>query len=180
MITPNAEYIKLIKHRLDENWRSFKILYELKHYGNCITILCQELDQVLKILFLLKRRQHEKEHLIDLTINSQKWHLQNKDNKKEYITDGILIKFAQSLEGWEKSIYEFGFSFKSLSTNYNYLLKNPIRSLKNNEREKIHSYIQEYHIRDFSIDFTLDDLIPILPMIFELVSNNLKAYIEKL
>lgn len=181
MISPKEdEYNNLITHRLDENWKSFNILLEMKHYGNCISIMCQELDQVIRVLFLLKSKRHERDQFINLSINSQKWFLLGKDNKKEYITDDIFLKFAETLGGWERSIYEFGTSFKSLSNNYNYLLKDPIISLNETERKRLYDYIKEYHVSDFPSDFSLKDIIPVLPLIFEKLSLSLRSYITQL
>jgi hypothetical protein len=180
MISPKEEYIHIITHRLKENWKSFNILYKLKHYGNCISIMCQELDQIIRLLFLIKSRSHEKILLINLAINSQKWYLIGGNNKKEFITEDVLMKFTKSLSGWERSIYEFGFSFKSLTNNFNYLLKDPLLKMKKNEREKIFNYITEYHVKDLPIEFTLNDIIPVLPLIFEKLSENLRSYISQL
>lgn len=180
MISEKDEYSRLILHRLDENWKSFSILYDLKHYGNCISILCQELDQSIRLLFLLKRNEFERESFIHSTLNSQKWHLPGNERKKEFITDEMLIDFAQTLTGWERSIYEFGFAFKSLSNSYNYMLKDPIRSLNETERSKIHAYIANYHSADFPSGYKLPDLIPLLPAIFEKLSTNLRSYMKQL
>ena len=180
MISEIVEYKKIISHRLDENWKSFKVLFGIQHYGNCISIMCQELDQIISLLFLLNRNKYEKEHLLKLSINSQKWYFKNNENKKEYITEKVLVDFADSLTGWEKSIYEFGLSFQSISTNFNYLLRDPVKSMGENERKQISNYIREYHKKDFNDDFTLDDLIPVLEEIFQRISNNLISYLDKI
>jgi hypothetical protein len=120
MISENDEYKKMINHRLEENIKSFKLLYGIKHYGNCISIMCQELDQIIRLLFLLNSSSNEKKQFINSSINNHKWYIVNSLNKKENITDEMLLKFTETLNGWDKSIYEFGFSFKSLSNNFNY------------------------------------------------------------
>lgn len=180
MISEKEAYTRLISHTLKENWKSFSILFELKHYGNCISIMCQELDQVIRLLYLIKSRSHEKDELIAQAINSQKWFLLGPDRKKTYITEETLSEFAKTLTGWEKAIYEFGLAFKSLSSNYNYILKDPIKGMKDAERDKIHAYIVEYHDKDFPADFALGNLIPELQAIFERISENLKLAMEQL
>jgi len=180
MISEKEAYKRLISRTLEENWKSFTILFELKHYGNCISLLCQELDQVIRILYLSKGRMHEKDELISQAINSQKWFHLGADRKKIYITEETISEFATSLEGWEKAIYEFGLAFKSLSSNYNYILKDPIKGLKDGERQKIHAYIVEYHNPDFPADFALANLIPEIKSIFERISENLRLDMEQL
>jgi hypothetical protein len=180
MIPQNEEYKKLINHRLAENVKSFKLLFDIQHYGNCISIMCQELDQVISLLFLLNSNSDDKKLFINSSINSQKWYVLNRENKKEYITDEMLVKFAESLKGWDKSIYEFGLSFGSLSKNFNYGSRDPIKSMNDFERDKLYSYIKEYHNNDFKRDFSLNELIPVLPLIIEEISKKLKIYMEKI
>jgi hypothetical protein len=180
MLSENDEYKRLIGHRLEENMKSFKLLFEIKHYGNCISIMCQELDQIIRLLFLLNSTPNNKKQFISSSINDQKWHTVGLDHKKMYVTDEMLLQFSESLTGWDKSIYEFGFSFKSLSNNFNYGSRDPIKSMNEIERNRLYNYIQEYHVKDFPKEFSLDDLKPVLPMILKLISNNLNNYMEKI
>ena len=180
MITEKDEYKRLLTNRLEENWKSFKILFDLKHYGNCISIMCQELDQVIVLLFLLKKKEYERNKLIGLSINSQKLYLAMPDNKKEYITEKYLKDFAGTLDGWEKSIYDFGTSFHSLSKNYNYLLKNPIQGMNEIEKKQIYKYITEYHNKGFPEEFSIEDLVPVLVAVFDKLSKSLVSYMDRL
>jgi|GEM_PF-3999989 hypothetical protein len=180
MISQNEEYKTLIGHRLQENMKSFKLLFDIQHYGNCISIMRQELDQLIRLLFLLHSNPEEKKQFIYSSINSQKWYIVGKDGRKEYITEDMLLRFAETLEGWERSIYEFGFSFGDLSANFNYGSRDPIKSMNDFDRQKLRKYITEYHIKDFPGDFSLSDLIPALPSIIEAISDKLKLYMEKI
>jgi|SRR5208282_4151651 len=180
MITQNDEYKKLISHRMQENMKSFKLLFNIKHYGNCISIMCQELDQLIRLLFLLNSNSDEKKQFMYSAINSQRWYIINNENKKEYVTDETLLKFAETLNDWDRSIYEFGFSFNDLSTNFNYGSRDPIKSMNERNRKKLYNYVKEYHVRDFPASFSLDDLIPVLPMIIEEISSKLNKYLERI
>lgn len=180
MITANDEYKKLIGHRLEENIKSFKLLFEIKHYGNCISIMCQELDQVISLLFLLNSNGYNKKTFIQSSINSQKWYVISKENKKEYVTEEMIVKFAETLSGWDKSIYEFGLSFNSLSKNFNYGSKDPIKSMNDNDREKLYKYIKEFHDKDFPGAFSINELIPVLPMIIKEISSKLNMYMNRI
>lgn len=180
MISEKEEYKNLISHRLEENVKSFKLLFGMKHYGNCISIMCQELDQIIRLLFLLNSKVDDQKQYIYSSINNHKWYVTGKDNKKEYITDEVLARYTETLSGWDKSIYDFGLSFKNLTNSFNYGSRDPIKSMNQADREKLHSYIKEYHDSSFAEDFSLDDLIPILPLIIEEISRNLKNYLSKI
>ena len=166
----------MINNRLDENWKSFNILLGLKHYGNCISIMCQELDQFIRILFLLKQTLHDRKQFINNSINNQKWSRMIGDNKKEYITDADIKIFAETLTGWEKSIYDFGYIFNNLSNNFNYMLKDPIKSLDDAEREIIYNYIIEYHDSGFIKEYSINELMQVLPNIFVKIYDSIKAH----
>lgn len=180
MIAANDAYKKMIGHRLEENIKSFKLLFDIKHYGNCISIMCQELDQVVSLLFLLNSDKHNKKSFIQSSINSQKWYVISKENKREYVTEEMIVRFAETLSGWDKSIYEFGLSFSNLSKNFNYGSKDPIKSMNDGDREKLYAYIKEYHDKDFPSDFSLNELIPVLPLIIKEISDKLNLYLDRI
>lgn len=180
MISQRDEYKQLISHRLKENMKSFELLFGLKHYGNCISIMCQELDQIIRLLFLLNSSPDERKLFMESSINSHKWYRLNKENKKELITEEILMKFTDTLSGWDKSVYRFGFAFNNLSANFNYGSKDPIKSMSDSDREYLSRYICEFHVADFPRDFSLEDLVPVLPSIIKTISSNLQQYLERL
>jgi hypothetical protein len=174
------EFKQMIRHRLDENWKSFNILLKMNHYGNCISIMCQELDQMIAILFLLNRNEAERKHLLNLSANSHRWYFQNNEDKKQYITEKDLFSFADTLEGWDKDIYEFGLSFNKLSINYNYLMKDPIIGMNDSDKKKIFTYINKYHDTNFPLKFKLMELVPLLEEVFYRITENIGIYLEKL
>jgi hypothetical protein len=180
MITPVDEYKKLIFQRLYENRKSFDLLFGIKHYGNCISIMCQELDQVIKILFLLNSKKDDQKQFIESSINSQKWYIIGSNNKKEYVTDDVVIQYSETLVGWDKSIYEFGLAFGNIANTFNYGTRDPIKGIGENDKNKIYRYIIEYHNKDFPENYDLGNLIIELPTIFNKISNNLKSYLDKL
>jgi len=139
----------------------------------------QELEQSINVLFLIKQNKIDKDKLIELAIANKRWSI-NINKIKQYINDEVLQIFSESLDGWERGIYKFGFVFKSLSVNYNYMLRNPINSISEIERRTIHDYIKEYHVSNFRADFNIDDIIPVLPHIFEKLSGKLKESLMQL
>jgi hypothetical protein len=174
------EFRKIIEHRLDENWKSFKLLFSMNHYGNCISIMCQELDQMISLLFLLNRSEVERKHLINLSANNHKWYFLDYDVKKKYINEKDIILFADTLEGWDKSIYEFGLSFNKLSINFNYLMKDPIKGMSDSEKNQIYTFIKDYHDNEFPKQFDQKELVPLLEEVFTIITKKIGAYLDKL
>jgi hypothetical protein len=180
MITSIDEYKKIIIQRLDENRKSFELLFGIKHYGNCISIMRQELDQVIKLLYLLNSTKNEQKQFIESSINNHKWYKVNSDNTKDYITEDILTTYSETLTGWDKSIYEFGLAFGSLATTFNYGTRDPIKGIGENDKDKIYKYIVEYHNKDFPKNYDLGILILELPTILNKISIQLQNYVERL
>ena len=132
--------------------------------------MCQELDQYIKLLYIIKQPYDKKEHLINCSINSKKWDVLDQD----------IDLFAKSLTGWDLAIYEFRNVFNKLTINYNYLLRDPLNGINESEKESIYKYIKEYHDKEFIKKYTLVELVPVLPMIFSSISDNIKGFfVEK-
>lgn len=68
------QFCEIVKKRSEENSKSIKLLYEQKLYGNCISILRQELDSMVRVLFLLSQEQETRQLLIQQTLDNEKWH----------------------------------------------------------------------------------------------------------
>jgi hypothetical protein len=170
MITPKKQLMNIVEKRLNENWKSFSILLKMEHYGNCISIMCQELDQYIKLLYLVKQPYNIQEQLISCSINDKKWNIVDQD----------IENFAKTLTGWEADIYEFRNIFYRITINFNYLLRDPIHGLNESERKIIHDYIKEYHDQSIQNDYTIKELIPVFPMIFQKISDSINDYFGKI
>lgn len=165
-----------MEHRLDDARKSFDILFGMKHYGSCISLLCQELNQVVRVRYLLNITPDERNRLIDFTLNDKKWYVAEANRKKKYLTDETFTAFAHSFDGWERAVCEFGESFKAISGSLNHPMKDPVAGLREDERDKIHRYIARYHDSNFPANFTIDELNPMLPMVFDRVAESLRKY----
>ena len=131
--------------------------------------MCQELDQYIKLLYILKQPYDKKEHLINCSINSKKWDVLDQD----------IDLFAKNLTGWDSAIYEFRNIFNKLTINYNYLLRDPLNGINESEKESIYKYINEYHDKEFIRNYSLAELMLVLPMIFNRISDNIKCYFSE-
>jgi hypothetical protein len=55
-------------------------------------------------------------------------------------------------------------------------MKDPVTALQADERNKIHRYITSYHDKNFPANFTIDELTPMLPVVFDRIAESLRAY----
>jgi len=173
MISKNKEFFELINHRISENWRSFSILFEMKHYSNCISILCQSLDQYVRILYLSKQRDDIRTQLIQCSINNHKWFTLDDDGKKYLVSESVINRFADKLNGWELDIYNFRLSFNKINSFSNYMLKDPIKCLDLSGKKIVKLYIKKYHNIEISDQFSLDDIIEFLPIIIKKINDKI-------
>ena len=174
-----SEFCRLIRSRSKENAEAFSVLFQNRNYGNCLSVLRQELDSLVRVLFLLNQQPDVQDDLIKQLFDNKKWSIINQKGKSEIITDKIMVDLADSLDGWENSVYKFGCSFIHLSNNHDYLLNDPIAALSPAERKTIKDHIQYYHFIQLSNNYSINDIIQILPAIMEKVSNNLETIYQR-
>jgi len=177
----NSEVIQtwtnLVRNRSIDNSEAFRLLFEAKNRSAAFGILRQELDSLIRAIFLSQHTILERTHLASLTLDGQKW---RRMNSKEVITDRKMVDFAQELEGWAKYVYKFGCSFIHLSDLH---LATDIRladKLDPEERLAIRSYVKRYHSVDLSEQINLSELFAVSDRIFQKIHDNLECYLEQL
>ena len=168
-------FCDIIQKRSMENSESIKILYEKGLYGICISILRQELDSMVRVLFLLSQKQSVRAFLIMQTLNNEKWKIGAK-----IITDARLIENVLKLHGWARNVYVFGCSFIHLSPFHYYSVVDPFSTIPNIQCEAIKNYMMDYHKFPKHLNVTFETMQPYLLCIFEKINNNLIYYLEQL
>lgn len=170
-----AVFLRQIRSRSAEHRRAFDTLYNDRLYGVCISILRQELDSLVRTVYLLSKPIDRRMELISASAQGHRW-LQEYSRKP--ITDKEMVELTQLLHGWTRSVYQFGCAFIHLSANHDYSDRDPYLMIDDGERESILSHCRHYHGGPSSDTPTMDDFIPFLPAIMEKVSNNLTSYIR--
>jgi len=140
-----------------------------------IAILRQELDSMIRVIYLLGQEPSRRMILIRASVNGQQW---QQASGRGRVTDREMVELAQQLQGWTRSVYKFGCAFIHLSNLHDYNDRDPMQQLVAEEREAILEHCRHYHGGPAGLAFA--DLLPYLPKVLEKVSGNLEYYLEQL
>lgn len=176
-----SQFIELIKRRSEENKLSLNSLYENQLFGNCISILRQEIDTFIRVIYLGRLSSvHERERLINLTFNDEKWNTLTVNNRMKIITDKEMVDIASQVKGYVLYLYKFGCGFIHLSNYHNYTIENPFDRLDLNEQIDIKFYLHQYHGFPFENNLSIEVINPLIPSVFDKISQNMLYYNEQL
>lgn len=172
------QFCKIVRERSIENKKSVTLLFENRLYANCFPILPQELDSMVRVIFILSQKDGEyKKKLIDDCLSGERW---RNINNRGVITDKCMIQYTTNLHGWAHSVYRFGCSFVHLSYLHDYLSIDPVKALTCEERSNIVGYMECYHMAHLELDFSMSDISHYLVDIFNKISSNIECYLKML
>lgn len=126
-------FCRQIRARTAEHRAAMRAVTELP--GQMISILRQELDSLVRVIFLLAQRDRDdRGTLITLAVEGKPWTAQG---SRQRVTDRQMVELAQSLHGWTRSVYRFGCAFIHLSNMHDYKERDPVLSISDEERNAI-------------------------------------------
>lgn len=177
-MTSLETFCRQIRSRSAEHRQAIQLLHGRRLLSQVVAILRQELDSMVRVIFLLSVADEAYRHqLIDASVNGAKWTVKG---KKTCITDREMVELAQSLHGWTQSVYRFGCAFIHLSSFHDYEHRDPLLVLPKDEKASILRHIRAYHGGPTCSEPTFEDVLPYLPAIFEKVAGNLEHYLRQL
>jgi hypothetical protein len=175
-----ATFCRQVRARSAEHERAIQILGGIGSHGVSVGILRQELDSMIRVIFLLGvESRAERFALMRASIEGREWR-HSSGRRRGRITDREMVDFAQNLHGWTQSVYRFGCAFIHLSRNHDYLARDPFRALPRSERRDIIKHLRYYHGGPHEESPGFSDLHPFIPRVFRKISDNLRVYIEML
>lgn len=161
-----------------ENKNAINLMLQNHLYGQAISILRQELDSMIRVIFLLNESNLSiRNHFINQTLNNTKWTL---PNSRTIVTDRYMVDLANTLHGWTQSVYKLGCAFIHLSPMSDYKNENPFLQLSQNEIHDIMLHLNHYHGFPLTNNLTIESVTPYLLKVFTKVFDNLKYYIDEL
>ncbi len=67
-------FCRQVSSRSRENSRAFFLLYHEKHYGNSLSIIGQEIDSMIRVVYLLTVGDlNYRQELIDASVKGERW-----------------------------------------------------------------------------------------------------------
>lgn len=171
-----AQFCKIVRQRSLENKQAIDLLSRTGLTGQVMAVLRQELDSMVRVIFLLSQTIDERNHLIRLTLSGQKWKLRN----NAQVTDKQMVELADKLNGWTKSVYKFGCAFIHLSTFHDYTFNDPFENLGLDEINSIKTHLNYYHGFPLTDGLTMRSISFYLPSVFNKIESNLESYFQNL
>lgn len=170
-------FCRQVRERSRENRSALALLQTEELYGNVVATLRQELDSMVRVIFLLSVSDSARRNsLIDDAVNGRIW----RNATKGRITDHEMIALAHKLHGWSRSIYRFGCAFIHLSSLHDYRERDPMNRLSQEERTDLLQHLRYYHGGPASDAASFRDIVRYLPAVFEKVARNLECYLNQL
>lgn len=175
---PKEQFCKILKERSIEHRAAVILMLGNEMYGQVISILRQELDSMVRTIFLLEKSNLDvRNHYMSQTLNNQKWTF---PNSKTLVTDRHMVELSSNLYGWTLSVYKLGCAFIHLSPMSNYANENPFSYLPDTEIQDIKQYLYNYHNFSLEEELNMETVIPYLSKVFMKVADNLECNIEQI
>jgi len=170
------QFCKIVRQRSKDNKQAIGLLSRTGLTGQVMSILRQELDSMVRVIFLLSQSIDERNHLINLTLTGKKWKLRSNAN----VTDKQMVELADTLNGWTESVYKFGCAFIHLSSFHDYAFNDPFENLGEDEIYSVKTHLNRYHGFPLTTELTMHSISFYLPMVFDKIESNLECYIKNL
>ena len=176
-MTETEQFCRILRQRSAENVSAGRLLFQNRLYGQLISVLRQELDSLVRAVFLLSKDLTTRQHFITQTLQNAKWTL---PNSRTVVTDRNMVDLTDRLHGWTNSVYKLGCAFIHLSPMADYKNSNPFQQLDQNEIIDIKQHLHNYHGFQLNDDLNMNTVSPYLLRVLDKVSSNLACYIEYL
>lgn len=170
-------FSRQVRNRSKEHERAMQVLARERLAGQMVAVLRQELDSMVRVIYLLTQQPDRRTALIEASVAGEKW---SKENSRASVTDKEMVDLAQDLQGWTRSVYKFGCAFIHLSALHDYNDRDPLEQLPEQEREDILEHCRHYHGGPIGNDAKFSDLVSYLPNVLSKITGNLECYLEKL
>lgn len=133
---------------------------------------------MVRVIFLLAQHDHAyRGRLIAASVKGRRW---PRSGARGYVTEREMVNLANRLQGWTSSVYKFGCAFIHLSDHHDHKVRDPFLALDSVEQATILAHLRNYHAGPRARRPHFDDIVPLLPSVFDKIAGNLECYVKDL
>lgn len=171
-------FCRQVNHRSGENFIAFHMLYQANLYGNILSIIGQEIDSMIRVVYLLSITDTSyRNALIRASVNGERW--MHKGTTK-VITDRQMVDVATKVEFWVREAYKVRNGFIHLSNLHDYRHRDPLALLPKQDKREILKHMRRWHNCPQQGNPTFNDIVPCIPKVFSKIHSHLSEYIRRL
>jgi hypothetical protein len=173
-----AIFCRQVRARSAEHQRAIFALLHANAPGMLVGLLRQELDSMVRVIFVLAQKDAQyRRQLLAASVRGERW---KKKGGKGYVTDREMVDLATKLKQWTQSVYKFGCAFIHLSSLHDHAARDPVKRLSGDERKALFEHLRHYHGGPPPDRETFDDVVCLVPMVFDKIAGNLDSYLKTL
>jgi hypothetical protein len=170
-------FCQQVRRRSREHVQAISLLEMGDLLSPVMAILRQEIDSLIRVIYLLTRDENDRNRLILASVSGERW---THSRGHGLITDREMVDISNKLNGWTQSVYKYGCAFVHLSNFHDYDTQDPLSKLTIKERNNILKHMRHYHHGPSSDHPTISDILPLLPQVLRKISANLDYYLKAL
>src|ERR1700741_3004186 len=96
-------FAQQIRRRSQEHARAIDMIAKVGLVAPAVSILRQEVDSLVRVIFLLAQPLAYREALILASINGERW---RRPNGRSTVTDREMVDLSKHMIGWTQSVYK--------------------------------------------------------------------------
>jgi hypothetical protein len=171
-------FCRQVEHRSVENIIAFYMLFPAKLYGNGLSIIGQEIDSMIRVVYLLSIADLAyRNALIRASVSGERW--MHKGTTK-VITDRQMVEVATKVEFWVREAYKVRNGFIHLSNFHDYRHRDPLTLITNQDKREILKHLRSWHNCPQQSNPNFEDIVPCLPKVIAKMHSHLSDYIRRL
>ncbi|CAM4034063.1 hypothetical protein FLSI110296_10470 [Flavobacterium sinopsychrotolerans] len=93
-MTNKVKFCRLLRERSNEHRKAINLMLLNELYGQTISFLRQELDSMVRVIFLIEQSDFSiGEHFVEQTLSNAKWTL---PNSRTIVTDRQMVELSNT------------------------------------------------------------------------------------
>jgi hypothetical protein len=176
-----ARFTALVRERSRQHQAAFEHLMREGLHAPALSLVRQELDSMIRVIFLLGLSKPERSRLIRASLRGIQWTRPSKTNpaKNVRITDREMADYAQNHHRWVQQVYRYGCNLIHLSDWHGYEQHDPTKNMTEIERNDVRAAMEQARGRHLE-PISFCSLLEHAPYAIKKIAGNLECYVKDL